>query len=65
MDMGLVSVAATVCVTLATRDLTVLCLTSPTLTSSRRTLKVYQHADATENTEKKKPTTTHFTIYSK
>lgn len=46
MAMGLVSVAATVCATLATQDLIALCLTPPTLTSSRRTLKVHQHADA-------------------
>lgn len=45
MVTGLVWVAHTVYVTPATLDLTALCLTPPTLTSSRRTLKVDQHAN--------------------
>lgn len=40
MAMEHVSVAATVCVTLATLDLIALCLTPPTLIFSKRTLKV-------------------------
>lgn len=46
MVTGLVWEAHTVCVTPATLDLTALCLTPPTLISSRKTLKVDQHADA-------------------
>lgn len=46
MVTGLVWVAPTVYVTPATLDLTAPCLTPPTLTSSRRTLKVHLHTDA-------------------
>lgn len=45
MVTGLVWAAPTVCVTPVILDLTAPCLTPPTPTSSRRTLKVHQYTD--------------------
>lgn len=46
MVMEPVWVVVTAYVTLATLDLTALCLTPPILTSLKRTLKVQQHIEA-------------------